>query len=95
MCQPEDTVGYLKKHISLALKNEWKPDQMRLIIPKENKVLDNDDDKLKQYEDLGIKNEAELYVVFQISENVWETVTVQVDESTAPPPAAAAAAQES
>ena len=91
MCRPEDTVGYLKKEISLAVKNEWKPDQMRLIIPKENKVLDNDDDKLKQYEDLGIKNEAELYVVFQISENVWESVTVQVDESTAPPPAAASA----
>ena len=75
----------------MAVKNEWKPDQMRLIIPKENKVLDNDDDKLKQYEDLGIKNEAELYVVFQISENVWESVTVQVDESTTPPPAAASA----
>ena len=79
MCQPDDTIGYLKEQICIATQNEYKPNQMKIILPKDTtKVLDsdNDSDKLKQYEDLGIENECELYVVFQISHDVWETVTV-------------------
>jgi hypothetical protein len=47
---------------------------MRLIIPKDNTILD-DNDKLKKHED-QIKNESELHVVFQISDGEWESVTI-------------------
>ena len=75
MCHEDDTVGYLKEQISLATKSEKKVDHIRIINPKDNLPLDNDDDKLSKYEDL--KNESELYVVFQISDGEWEDVHVE------------------
>ena len=86
MCQPDDTIGYLKEQICIATQNEYKPNQMKIILPKDTSIVldsDNDSDKLKQYEDLGINNECELYVVFQISQDVWETVTVTNASSSA------------
>lgn len=47
---------------------------MRLIIPKDNTIL-ADDDKLQKHED-HIKNEAELHVVFQIADGEWEDVAI-------------------
>jgi hypothetical protein len=74
MCQPDDTVGYLKQQVALANKKEWKAEQMRVILPKGNTVLE-DSDKLEEHEE--IKNETELYVVFQISEQEWESVNIE------------------
>lgn len=75
MCNEDDTVGYLKDQISLATKRETKPEHMRIIQPKDNLPLDDDNEKLSKYEEL--KNESELYVVFQISDEEWEGVHVQ------------------
>lgn len=47
---------------------------MRLILPKENVILD-DSDKLQKYED-EVKNESELHVVFQIADGEWESVAI-------------------
>lgn len=74
MCKPDDTVGYLKQQVALANKKEWKAEQMRVILPKGNTVLE-DSDKLEEHEE--IKNETELYVVFQISEQEWESVSIE------------------
>jgi hypothetical protein len=73
MCKPDDTVGYLKQQVALANKKEWKAEQMRVILPKDNTVLE-DSDKLEEHE---IKNETELHVVFQISEQEWESVSIE------------------
>mmetsp|Transcript_63816 Transcript_63816/g.176385 ORF Transcript_63816/g.176385 Transcript_63816/m.176385 type:complete len:101 (+) Transcript_63816:96-398(+) len=73
MCQPEDTVGFVKEQVALANK-EYKADQMRLIIPNDNTIL-ADDDKLQKHED-HIKNEAELHVVFQTADGEWEDVAI-------------------
>ena len=75
ICNEDDTVGYLKEQISLATKNEIKANHMRIIKPKDNSPLDDDDEKLSKYEEL--KNESELYVVFQISDDEWEGVHVE------------------
>ena len=53
---------------------------MRIIRPKDNTPLDNDDEKLSKHEEL--KNESELYVVFQISDDEWEGVHVEDIEAT-------------
>ena len=74
MCKPDDTVGYLKQQLVLANKKEWKAEQMRVILPKGNTVLE-DSVKLEEHEE--IKNESELYVVFQISEQEWESVNIE------------------
>jgi prolyl oligopeptidase PreP (S9A serine peptidase family) len=74
MCKPDDTVGYLKQQVALANKKEWKAEQMRVILPKDNTVLE-DSEKLEEHEE--IKNETELYVVFQISEQEWESVNIE------------------
>jgi len=68
-------VGYLKEQISLATKNETKAEHMRIILPKDNLPLDDNDEKLSKYEEL--KNESLLHVVFQISEDEWEGVHVE------------------
>jgi len=81
MCNGDDTVGYLKEQISLATKKETKPEHMRLINAKDNQPLEDDTEKLSKHEDL--KNESELYVVFQISEKEWEDVNVQSTEAMA------------
>ena len=73
MCHPEDTVEFVKQQVALA-NTEYKASQMRLILPKNNTVL-QDEDKLEKHGD-EIKNESELYVVFQISDNEWESVAV-------------------
>ena len=75
MCNEDDTVGHLKEPISLATKNETKADHMRIIMPKDKKPLDDDSEKLSKFEEL--KNESELYVVFQISDGEWEGVHVE------------------
>lgn len=75
MCTPDDTIGYLKDQISLATKKEVKPEHMRIINAKDRRPLDEDGEKLSQHEEL--KNESELYVVFQISDGEWETVHVE------------------
>ena len=75
MCTPDNTVDYLKQQVALAAKQEWKPEQMRIISPKNNTVLE-DSNLLKQFEDT-IKNDSELYVVFQISEGEWESVHIE------------------
>ena len=48
---------------------------MKIIMPKDNKPLDDDSEKLSKYEEL--KSESELYVVFQISGDQWEGVHVE------------------
>lgn len=75
MCSEDDTVGYLKEQISLATKQETKAEHMKIIMPKDNKPLDDDSEKLSKYEEL--KSESELYVVFQISGDQWEGVHVE------------------
>jgi hypothetical protein len=75
MCTPEDTVGYLKQQVAVATKKEYKAEQMRMILPKDNTILE-DADTLQKHED-QIKNETELHVVFQISEGEWESVTIE------------------
>ena len=42
---------------------------MRIIIPKGNVPLEDDEEKISKHEEL--KNESELYVVFQISDDEW------------------------
>ncbi len=73
MCQPDDTVAFVKQQVAIA-NTEYKEDQMRLILPKDNIVL-QDEDKLAKYGD-EIKNETELHVVFQISDEEWESVAI-------------------
>eukprot|EP00536_Pseudo-nitzschia_multiseries_P008651 jgi/Psemu1/319443/estExt_fgenesh1_pm.C_2230001 len=75
MCNEDDTVGYLKEQVSLATKRETKAEHMRIIQPKDNLPLDDDSEKISKYE--GLKNESELYVVFQISDDEWEGVHVE------------------
>jgi hypothetical protein len=75
MCTPEDTIGFLKEQVAVATKKEYKAEQMRMILPKDNSILE-DSDKLEKHED-QIKNESELYVVFQISEGEWESVHIE------------------
>ncbi|KAG7337572.1 hypothetical protein IV203_019827 [Nitzschia inconspicua] len=78
-CTPNDTVGYLKQQVSLATKKEILPEHMRIINAKDRQPLDDDDEKLSKYEEL--KNDAELYVVFQISDGEWEAVHVHDTEA--------------
>mmetsp|Transcript_10179 Transcript_10179/g.24725 ORF Transcript_10179/g.24725 Transcript_10179/m.24725 type:complete len:106 (-) Transcript_10179:6592-6909(-) len=80
LCNEDDTIGYVKEQISLATKSETKAEHMRLIKPKDNTSLDNDDEKLSKHEEL--KNDSELYVVFQISDDEWEGVHVEDIEAT-------------
>jgi hypothetical protein len=53
---------------------------MRLIVPKDNTILEDNDDKLQKYED-QIKNETELHVVFKIAEGEWENVAIADTEA--------------
>jgi hypothetical protein len=75
MCKEDDNIGYLKEQISLATKKEVKAEHMRIINAKDNKPFEDDNETISQHEDL--KNESELYVVFQISDGEWESVHVQ------------------
>ena len=75
MCKEDDTIGYLKEQISLATKKEVKAEHMRVVNAKDNKPFEDDNEKISDYEDL--KNESELYVVFQISDGEWESVHVE------------------
>jgi hypothetical protein len=75
LCKPEDTVQSLKEQVSIASKREYKADQMRMILPIDSTVL-NDDDKIEKHDD-QLKNESELYVVFQIADGEWEQVTIE------------------
>ena len=73
MCQPSDTFAFIKQQVALA-NPECLANHMRLILPKENIVL-QDEDKVENYGD-DIKNETELYVVFKISDEEWESVAI-------------------
>ena len=75
MCSGDDSIGYLKEQISLATKNEINASHMRLINAKDNKPFEDDSETISQHENL--KNESELYVVFQISDGEWEGVHVE------------------
>ena len=48
---------------------------MRIIMAKDKKLLEDDNEKLSTYEEL--KHESVLYVVFQISDDEWEGVHVE------------------
>ena len=48
---------------------------MRIIQPKDNVPFEDDEEKISKYEE--IKNESELYVVFQISDEEWEGVHIE------------------
>jgi hypothetical protein len=63
----------LKEQISLATKKEVSPEHMR-IINKDRQPLEDDTEKISSHDDL--KNESELYVVFQIADGEWETIHV-------------------
>ena len=52
---------------------------MRIIQPKDNVPLEDDEEKISKYEE--IKNESELYVVFQISDDEWEGVHIEKTEA--------------
>ena len=75
LCQEDDTIGYLKEQISIATKHTTKAEYMRIIQPKDNVPLEDDEEKISKYEE--IKNESELYVVFQISDDEWEGVHIE------------------
>ena len=45
-----------------------------MILPKGNVALE-DEDTISKHENL--KNESELYVVFQIADNEWEQVNIE------------------
>lgn len=97
MCQPTDTVGYLKEQVALANK-EVQADQLRLILPTTATsptptILQDDSATLSKYSDT-IVNESELHVVFQISETEWEAVNIQDVENPTAAAAAAAASLE-
>ena len=84
-CAPDDKIIKIKKHITLALKASEKDDgvtedHMKLLLPAPKSTVLEDAQDLGHYE---IKNDAELNVVFQISENVWETVAVDSTDVTA------------
>jgi hypothetical protein len=77
MCSPSHTIKYLKDQVALATKHEYETDQMRLLLPIDSTIL-NDDDKLETHQD-QIKNESELYLVLKISDDEWEPVKVVED----------------
>lgn len=52
---------------------------MRIINPKDNMPLEDDGEQINKYSNL--KNESELYVVFQIGEEDWEAVHIEDTES--------------
>mmetsp|Transcript_47042 Transcript_47042/g.50821 ORF Transcript_47042/g.50821 Transcript_47042/m.50821 type:complete len:102 (+) Transcript_47042:79-384(+) len=80
LCNEDDTIGYLKEQISLATKNETKAEHMRIIIPEDKLILEDDEEKISKYEEL--RNETELYVIFQIAEQEWEGVHIEVTENS-------------
>ena len=77
LCEPEDTIGYLKQQISLATKKEVSADHMR-IINKDRQPLEDDTEQVSSHDDL--KNDSVLYVVFQIADGEWETIHVEETE---------------
>lgn len=74
----------IKEKIALALRGSEKDDgiqaeTMRLLLPAPKSTTLEDEKKLTDYE---IKNDDILHVVFQISENQWETVNVDATDIT-------------
>lgn len=78
MCQPNDTFAFIKQQVALA-NTECLANHMRLILPKDNIVL-QDEEKVEKYGD-DIKNETELYVVFKISDEEWESIAIAETQS--------------
>jgi len=58
-----------------------KPEEMRLVTKKDKTILDKDDDKISDHES-SLKNDSELYVVFQIGDGEWEDVRVEETDPT-------------
>lgn len=80
MYEPTDTVRSLKEQVAIAAKKEdFQADQMRLIVPTDNSVLE-DATELRACE--GVKNDCELHLVLQIADNEWESVQVDSMETT-------------
>jgi hypothetical protein len=78
MCQPTESISFLKSQVEVALKDrddETDASSMRIVDPS-GKVL-ADDDTLQ-----SLANEAELHVVFAIADGEWEPVDlVDLDSS--------------
>jgi hypothetical protein len=85
-CTEKSDIRSIKSNIVAALKGSEKDegileDNMRLLLPAPKSTVLEDGKDLTHYE---IKNDDELNVVFQISENQWEQVFVaSTDISTA------------
>jgi mRNA-degrading endonuclease HigB of HigAB toxin-antitoxin module len=80
MYEPTDTVRTLKEQVAIAAKSEqMKPEEMRLILPTDNSVLE-DSSEMRACE--GVKNDSELHLVLQIADNEWESVQVESMEAT-------------
>lgn len=72
MCQPTQSISYLKRQVEVALKDrddETDASSMRILDPSGN-VLD-DDDTLQ-----SLTNEAELHLVFAIADDEYESVAL-------------------
>jgi Ubiquitin family len=80
-CSADGTISAIKENIAIALNFSDKDDgvtakHMRLLLPttKSHPTVLDDNQTLTHYD---IKNDAVLHVVFQISENTWETEAVE------------------
>lgn len=83
-CTEKTDVRTIKSNIVAALKGSEKDgsvteDNMRLLLPEPKSTVLDDGKDLAHYE---IQNDAELNVVFQISENQWEQVCVASTAAT-------------
>lgn len=76
-CNKEDTFSLVKEQVALANQDHSK-DQIRLVVPKDGTIIEDDWTLEKFVEDA--KDEFELFCVFQISDSEWEPVaTVPLD----------------
>lgn len=76
-CQKEDNFTFVKEQVALANKEHSK-DQIRLVLPKDGTIIEDEWTLEKFAEDS--KDELELFCVFKIADNEWEPVsTVPLD----------------
>jgi Ubiquitin family len=80
-CSADGKISTIKENIAIALNVSEKDDgvtadQMRLLLPssKSQPTVLEDNQTLTHYD---ITNDTVMHVVFQISENTWETVAVE------------------
>ena len=80
---PDDTITTLKSSIAQAVPDtEIKQDNLKLVLPSSPSAFLEDDKELSHYD---IKNDSEVHMVYQISENQWETVSVSSAQAAAAP----------